>query len=227
MPTHMLIGLDVGMVVDYAAVALVKRTAPDVPHPNELPVHDPRRLADLTAIPNAAYEVEHQQRFQLHTPYAEVVHRTCDMVRDLEKAYTVITLVDVTGVGAGIMDHFDREAVRAKRLFCHGGQHSRTSDVVRSQWNVAKLDLVWSIQTLAQARPVRLGLGDELPFAREVRQELGSFQAKYHPLTAHESFASWREQDHDDMVFAIALCTWWGEVQIGGKKRAYMVPYSA
>lgn len=28
---------------------------------------------------------------------------------------------------------------------------------------------------------------------------------------AHVSYAAWREQEHDDLVLAVALACWWGE----------------
>jgi hypothetical protein len=40
-----------------------------------------------------------------------------------------------------------------------------------------------------------------------------TFTARIHPETAHESFAAWREQAHDDLLLAMGLCTWWGAQQ--------------
>jgi hypothetical protein len=38
-----------------------------------------------------------------------------------------------------------------------------------------------------------------------------SFLVKIDPVTAHDSYSAWRERDHDDLVLATALCTWWWE----------------
>jgi len=46
--------------------------------------------------------------------------------------------------------------------------------------------------------------------------------AKIHPETAHESFSAWREQAHDDLLLALALCTWWGETR--GHLRGGVLP---
>jgi hypothetical protein len=43
-----------------------------------------------------------------------------------------------------------------------------------------------------------------------------------HPLTAHASFAAWREQGHDDLLFALSLCVWWGERRL---PKARELPY--
>jgi hypothetical protein len=38
-----------------------------------------------------------------------------------------------------------------------------------------------------------------------------NFKVKIDPVTAHDSYSAWREQDHDDMVLAVALAAWYGE----------------
>jgi hypothetical protein len=41
--------------------------------------------------------------------------------------------------------------------------------------------------------------------------ELQSYQVKIDPVTAHDSYAAWREGVHDDLVFAVCLASWMGE----------------
>jgi hypothetical protein len=38
-----------------------------------------------------------------------------------------------------------------------------------------------------------------------------NFKVKIDPETAHESYSAWREAEHDDLVLAVALATWWAE----------------
>lgn len=52
-----------------------------------------------------------------------------------------------------------------------------------------------------------------LELAPVLQQELLDFRYKLDPATAHESFAAWREKDHDDLVLYVALAVWWGEKQ--------------
>jgi hypothetical protein len=128
-------------------------------------------------------------------------------------------LLDATGVGRGVLDHFKYIRVPVQAITIHGG--SRTTNEGR-EWHVPKKDLVFGLVSLAQARPVRLALGEQLPFAAEVRHEMQSFTARINPETAHESFLAWREQDHDDLLLALAMACWWGE-RIGSRE-ARMVP---
>ena len=127
-----------------------------------------------------------------------------------ELGQEVTLLLDVTGVGRGVLDMFHVVKVAPLAVPIHGG--SNTTHQGR-EWHVPKK--VWSmpLTALSQARPVRLALGERLPFAAEVKAEMQTFTSRINHETAHESFAVWREQAHDDLLLARSLCTWWGEEQ--------------
>jgi hypothetical protein len=38
-----------------------------------------------------------------------------------------------------------------------------------------------------------------------------NFRVKIDPKTAHDSYSHWREADHDDLVFSVALTCWYRE----------------
>ncbi len=181
-----LVGLDVGQMADFTALAVLEY------------VHEVTRV----------YTVGHLQRFDLRTPYPVIVERVAGMLQRPEVGSDVTLLIDVTGVGRGVLDMFHVAHVVPIAVSIHGG--SAVTHQGR-EWHVPKKDLVYSLTALSQARPVRLALGERVPFAREVRQEMQSFTAKINHETAHESFAAWREQLHDDLILAMSLCTWWGE----------------
>jgi hypothetical protein len=205
---------------DYTAVAVIERVQAPISHPNEVPADDRRPVVEILANPSPArYLVRHLQRFELHTSYPDIVTRVCAMLARQEFTGPVKLLLDVTGVGRGIYDMFVAAKVRPQAITIHGGHAVSQVD---HEWHVPKKALVFSLTSLAQARPVRLSLGDDLPFAREVRAEMQSFTAKINHETAHESFAAWREQDHDDLLLAMSLCTWWGERF--GNARAHVMP---
>jgi predicted HAD superfamily phosphohydrolase len=221
MPTTTLIGLDIGQMVDYTALALLERTQGDAKHPHEVANDDRRPVAEIRANPSpASYVVRHLQRFELGTSYPNMVERVCAMLQRPElDGRTITLLLDVTGVGRGILDMFKVANVRPKAITIHGGV---ATSLHGNEYHVSKRDLVYSLTSLSQARPVRLALGERLPFAQEVRQEMQTFTAKINPDTAHESFAAWREQAHDDLLLSMALCTWWGERF--GNLRGGMIP---
>jgi hypothetical protein len=47
-------------------------------------------------------------------------------------------------------------------------------------------------------------------------RELLNFKVKIDPQTAHDSYAAWRENIHDDLVLATALSLWAAE-RFGGE----------
>jgi hypothetical protein len=73
---------------------------------------------------------------------------------------------------------------------------------------VPKKELVSVLQVLLQLR--RLRVARTLPDALLLVRELENFRVKV--TTARtETFESWREGQHDDLVFAVALAAWVGE----------------
>jgi hypothetical protein len=56
----------------------------------------------------------------------------------------------------------------------------------------------------------RLLIPPTLRLAAVLAQELRAFRVKV-TAAGNETFESWREPDHDDLVLAVALAVWWGE----------------
>jgi hypothetical protein len=72
--------------------------------------------------------------------------------------------------------------------------------------------LVGTLQVLLQTR--RLRIADSLPDAPVLVRELGAFRSAP-PVLRGESFETWRERDHDDLVLAVAVAAWLGELALG------------
>lgn len=70
------------------------------------------------------------------------------------------------------------------------------------------LNRVGAVQAALGQR--RLRVAPELEHAETLAREMEAFRVK---VTAdrNETFASWRERDHDDILLALALAVWWGE----------------
>jgi hypothetical protein len=116
--------------------------------------------------------------------------------------------VDATGVGRPVCDLF-RDARMPCRLvpITITGGLSLTGDG-RGGAHVPKKDLVGCAQVLLQAR--RLRVARELELADVLVQELENFRVRI-TAAAHEVFGDWREGQHDDLVFALAMAAWVGE----------------
>jgi hypothetical protein len=215
-----LIGVDVGQMVDFSALAVVERIQPELPrHPHEVAPDDKRSLQELTQRPLARYVVRHLQRFPLHTSYPDMVNRVVTLFHQPEVERQQRTLlVDATGVGRGITDMFKVANVPLKAITIHGGFRTTSEG---NEWHVPKRELVGALRKLSQERPVRLALGERLPFIQEIMAEMETFVAKINPDTGHESFLQWREQEHDDLILSLAMACWYGEYWGDKKTRVW------
>ena len=78
-------------------------------------------------------------------------------------------------------------------------------DVPRSWLRRSRKGLVSILQVLLGTR--RLHVAADQPDARQLARELETFQVKL-TQAGNETFESWRERDHDDLVLAVALACW-------------------
>ena len=187
-----LLGLDLGQATDHSALAVVER------------VQNPQR--DEVA----QYAVRRLQRWDLHTPYRTVVEDVRQLLEQpsLAKMRCVLVL-DATGVGRPVVEmvlQADLPLPRLFPIFIHGGDKAREAE---GTWRVPKRDLATTLAVLLQNH--RLQIAPALPLAQTLAEELANFRVKIDPKTAHESFAAWREKEHDDLVLATALACWVGE----------------
>ena len=65
-------------------------------------------------------------------------------------------------------------------------------------------------------------MAGKLKLGPVLSQEMLNFRVKIDPMTAHDSYSAWREEDHDDLVLSVALAAWWGEN--GPKEAPIMSP---
>jgi hypothetical protein len=185
-------GLDLGQSHDFTALAVVERPAPDGGKAAQRP---------------PVYAVRHLERFELGTSYVAVARA---VARRLEaEALKGCTLaIDATGVGRAVYDIF-KEARLPARL--HGVQITAGSAIGVGDGgfvHIAKLQLASVVQRLLQTR--RLKIAEGLAEAPTLVRELDTFQVKVSP-SLNETFSSWRERDHDDLVLSLAIAAFFAE----------------
>jgi hypothetical protein len=187
--SNYVVGIDLGQAQDYTAIAIAERRIPP-------------------GAKDAHYLFGHVERLPLGTSYPQVVkHVTALLNRPPLKGQATLAL-DYTGVGRPVADMFQRAPLSCPLylISIHGGTAvSRDGHV----FGVPKRDLVSSALVLFQ--DLRLQVAGTLPDTTTLVRELQNFQAKIDPQTAHDSYAAWRENQHDDLVFAVALACWIGE----------------
>lgn len=190
-----LVGVDLGQMQDYTAVAVVEPQGRGV---------------------GRQYHVRHLERMPLGTSYVRVVERVRALVFKLRETGTPIVAADATGVGRAVLDLMtDRDVgARVYEVTLTGGD-AVSQD--RSKYRVPKRDVVSTVAALLETD--RLRIAKALPLAEVLGRELGSFRVKIDAKSGHDSYSAWRERDHDDLVLAVALACWVGERATPGEFR--------
>ena len=192
-----IVGVDLGQAVDYTAIAIIEKL--DRP------------------AGNALYHIRQLERTRA-SPYPLIISRVKTVIAQLPGAELV---VDATGVGQPVIDSFTQAGLRPISIFIHGGDKANCDESENAKgkakgwvmgasrrWRVPKRDLVGVLQVLLQNKRMKIAQG---PLSDTLAAEMLNFRVKIDPVTAHDSYSAWREQDNDDLVLATALGCWWGE----------------
>jgi hypothetical protein len=185
--TKFFVGVDLGQSLDYTAVSIIER------------------LKSEGAKKEYSYHVRHLERVR-GVPYPKIVSSVARMVRSPGLQGDSSLVIDQTGCGRPVFDMFRAAGLDPVGVNIHGGD-AATHD--GRSWRVPKRDLVGVLQVLLQTG--RLKVASKLELGPILQQEMLNFKVKIDPATAHDSYSAWREADHDDLVLAVALATWYAE----------------
>jgi hypothetical protein len=195
------VGLDLGQANDFTALAVLAR-----------PLVDSRKPWRLRRPP---YTLGHLERFHMGTPYREIFAGLREMLCK-PPLYRSIVAVDITGVGQAVVNHL-KESLLGPDVHCLLCTAAITSgqaagDVAGVGWCIPKKELVGVLQVFLQNR--RLQIPRTLPHATLLVEELEKFKMKVKAPRADQSLEDWREGPHDDLVFAVGLAAYYGEMAL-------------
>jgi hypothetical protein len=139
-------------------------------------------------------------------PYPSIVDRVAKLMHSPGLKDNAELVIDQTGCGRPVFDMFVGAGLDPIGVSIHGGD-SVTHE--GRNWRAPKRDLVGCLQVLLQTG--RLKIASELTLGSVLQAEMLNFKQKIDPITAHDSYSAWREEDHDDLVLSVALAAWWGE----------------
>jgi hypothetical protein len=177
------VGLDLGQVNDFTALAVLHKQ------------------------PDGALHLKTLDRTR-GEKYPEMVRAVARYLGRPELARAVVA-ADQTGCGRPVVDAL-REAMPGRRIL---GVTVTSGNAVTSPepWsaNVPKKTLVSTAQLCLQDG--RLKIASTLKHAELLTQELTNFKVKI-TASANEVFGEWREGEHDDLVFAVAAAAWLADI---------------
>lgn len=216
------VGLDLGKLQDFSALAVVERLLVLPPGwslhryweiREELEVHRrsrhrglwesaQRRLPELVT----EWHVVHLQRWEIGTPYHGVV-ADVGRLMGAEQLAGAWLYVDDTGVGSGVMELFTQAYLMGRLggnppvgVTITGGQSA-------SGWNVPKRDLISAVQVPLQQGRLRIAAG--LPLGEVLERELTSFRMKL-SQAGHDTYDVQRRdgEGHGDLVIGLSLAVY-------------------
>jgi len=197
------VGLDLGQSRDYTALAAVERV-------ETVGEWDPVQFARRKGT---ALRLRYLERMPLGTPYPEVVERVREVTRSAELAERCHLVVDATGVGRPVVDLL-RQAGLTCRLMAAVITGGDGETLRAGYYGVPKRDLIVGLQVLLQRGALQIAAG--LAEGPALVREMAEMRVKV-TSGGREQYAAWREGEHDDLVFAVALACW-------GAKKVYPNP---
>jgi hypothetical protein len=207
-----IIGLDLGQSNDPSALVIAQKRTPwrvEAPANVQLPQGHTgmtvREEKERRVKGEPVYDIVHLQRFDLGTAYPEVARQTAAIASDPRTGKSPDMVVDATGIGAPVVDVLRDEGLRPVEVTITSGSKVKKSG---REYRVPKADLVTTVQTLLQTS--RLRVSEALPLSKQLAQEMKLFRVKV-TESGHARFEHAAETDHDDLVLACALATWYGE----------------
>lgn len=217
------VGIDLGQANDYTAISIVETqmwcsstmldiapfdgvtagwTSPSVLRPHSVEYILTKDQSPWPGKPPV--HLRHLERMR-GRPYPDIVTGIVAMIQQPPLATHGYTLVvDATGVGAPVVDLFRQAGIAVTAVTIHGGD---AVNRVRGGFRVPKRELVASVQAVMQTG--RLQISEGLDLWPTLKTELQNFRVKIDPKTAHDSYSHWRDGQHDDLVLALAMATWY------------------
>ena len=187
------LGLDLGQARDHSALCAVERVL-------EVSLQEGAMLV--------TFNVRHLELFPLGTPYSEVVETVGIIMEQPELSHNTTLIIDQTGVGEAVMEMFRNAPVSMNPIgiTITGGQKvNNTPD----GYTVPKVSLVDALTVRFQNG--RIKISPELPEAVKLKEQLENFTVKINKR-GHETYEAMDETVHDDLVLALSLAVWYGDL---------------
>jgi hypothetical protein len=199
-----LIGVDLGRVVDAAAVVIFEDELVQKPV-TKAPLDVPPRYLDVPSLLVRRYNLVDMIQWRGVT-YPEIARKIGLIMKMPEVSHDIILAVDATAVGQAVMDMLRADP----QLDPIGVTFTSGKSVTQSTfgYNVPKRDLVVNLQVMFQMERIRIA--EEHPLALEFKEQLRHYTSNIDKVTLNESFDG-EGGVHDDLPMAAAVIMWYCE----------------
>ena len=198
---HYVIGVDLGAAMQPTAIAVIEQEVIDM-------IRRGREVRSMQLV--------HLERLPLDAGYPAVIEevkRILEEVKDKEQDTRrgeprTDVVVDITGTGRAVGKLMEKAGL--KPIFVTMTSGNAASRPSYDDWRIGKASLIGNLLTLFQNPDTRFKVANALPLAAKLEEELQRFSLKPVTLNSNDPEA-WRENPDDDLVFALALATWWAK----------------
>jgi hypothetical protein len=203
-PICFIVGVDLGQARDFSTIVIDEVNFAERVHkqrPKFAPVGTEVRREKITY-----HRLRHVERIPLGTSYPDVLDRVSTVMGTVPPLpRDPVLVMDATGVGRPVMDLARKHGLTPLGVTITAGSNETCE---RDDYRVAKKILASTVAVALDTERLQVvAVGDHVG---TLRKELQAFRVKV-TANQNESFESWREQDHDDLVLASAMAIWAGE----------------
>lgn len=144
--------------------------------------------------------------------YPKIARKIMRLIHHPKIYNRVSVVIDQTGVGPAVTNILIEAGFNFYPVQFHGGAKERieVDDIMGIElYHVPKNNIVDTL--IAAYQTQRMKVVPSLELTPVLEEELTNFRRKQNKRTGHVTYEHWREGDHDDLVFACGLCTWFDE----------------
>lgn len=186
------IGLDLADKRDYTAIAVIE--------------------TDGTSPESPVYRCIHLDHWQ-GIGYAAGIEKVRKVVDALDEEVRrgALLVMDATGPGGPLVEDYRAAnlGIGIVPVTFTFGIHETRDERDAAWWHVPKGTIVATTQKVTETG--RLKLASRIRLLPTAIAELKNFRYAQNAATGNMTFSAWREADHDDLVFALALPLWLAE----------------
>jgi len=145
------------------------------------------------------------ERPPLGTLYTDLVDRIDAIMKHPDNDRKTYLVIDQSGIGQPVCDFLRKKKLNPIGITITAGEAVNSTD---TGYKVSKAILVSTLQIIFKRH--RIKISGQLPMGvkSQLLHELKSFQAKIKTQTKNVSYEAAKEEDHDDIVMALAIGVW-------------------
>ena len=137
--------------------------------------------------------------------YAQLVKDTKIKLSDPQIIHRTDHIVDITGVGMGVVDFMREDGMSPIGIYCTSGKDVGKKDY---GYTVPKEELVTYTQLVIARGLLKFSKGLKKDVIKQLLHEVQTFKEKV-TKNKNSTYEAMREEDHDDVLFALMLNCWW------------------